>query len=190
MHVLGAGPRLDDQRAVDHVHAAGEAERPRRGGLQPHGGPLESGQGSAHGQVREDDPRRAVPGLLTVEDQLRGETLAQTDHVRAVPAPHPHRDPLHAAVQLRGPRPSRPEEEPAQRRQQHGGRTDHDKLADVHYRPLRSFPVPPCWFPGSRSPDSIPLGGNGIVAATSARAASPSASDLRTSLATQWRGGR
>jgi hypothetical protein len=118
--------RLDDQGAVDHVHAAGEPERPSQHWVQPHRGLRECRQRGANPQVREHDAGGAVARLLPVEDQLGRDPLAQPDHLRAVPAPDRDLQPLHPSGQLRGTCLAGAEEEPAQPRDDRCGREPDD----------------------------------------------------------------
>ena len=107
--------RLDDQLAVDHVHPAGKAELAAaiRGELDR--GPGEGSEGAADPEVREDDARGAIAGLLTVEDQLQRHAGAGVDQIRRVAALDRDLDLLAVAGKLGCMRPSRSKEEPGER---------------------------------------------------------------------------
>src|SRR5712692_6940848 len=88
---MTVGTWFDDQLAVDHVHAAGEAEvtctvRQELDGRLPVGGerPVQS-------KVRKDHAGGALAALLAVEDDSQWNALANSHQVRRVSALHGHR---------------------------------------------------------------------------------------------------
>jgi len=134
--------RLDDEGAVDHVHAAGESERSSAGRVKADGGAGEGRQGGGDSQIREHHPGGAVADFLPVEHDLQGNALTHPDHVGAVPASDFHLDPSHPAGQLRGGGPARAEEEPAQPCHGRDGGECDDNVGGGHGQPLSTVLTP------------------------------------------------
>jgi len=105
---------LDQQRPVDHVHPAGEAELAAAVGRELDRGAGEGRQRASDAEVGEDDARGAIAGLLAVEDEAKGHALADADQVRRVAALDRDLDLLLPAAQLGAARLARAEEEPRQ----------------------------------------------------------------------------
>ncbi len=78
--------RLHDDGAVDHVHAAGEAELATAVRHKLDGGLGEREQRLADSEVGEDDARGALAGLLPVEHQPCRHSLTQVDAVWRIAA--------------------------------------------------------------------------------------------------------
>src|SRR5262249_20940555 len=91
------------ERAVDHVHAAGEAKPACAVWRELHRGLRVGGKRSVLGEVGKHHAGSALATLLTVEQHPQGNALAHADQVRRVAALDDDGDLLELARHLRRP---------------------------------------------------------------------------------------
>ena len=133
----GMTTRQDTQRAVQHVHAAGEGVIACLVGVKRQRGRTEGGKREVCAEIGEYDMRRAFAVLLAVKHEPQRHAGLRFDDGRTVTTFHFDDGLLHAVTHLRPIRLARREEEPQHSRRDQQRHDEYD--CDRHVSPASTF---------------------------------------------------